>query len=111
MTLRIERSKGRIRLSGELRIAQLEQVKSETEACESPVSLDLEEVDLIDVEGVHFLNACEAKGIAVLHCSPYIREWMLQEQRARSVTKASAPKELKGKKEKNNDSEINANET
>jgi hypothetical protein len=80
MTLRIERSQGRIRLSGEFRIAQLDEVKTETERYESPVVLDLEEVDLIDLEGVRFLNACEAKGIAVLHCSPYIREWMLQER-------------------------------
>ena len=80
MTLRIERLKGRIRLSGELRIAHLDQVKAETECCESPVVLDLEEVDLIDLEGVRFLNACEATGIAVLHCSPYIQEWMLQER-------------------------------
>ena len=80
MTLRIERSKGRIRLSGELRIAHLDQLKTETEGSESPVVLDLEEVDLIDLEGVCFLNECEAKGIAVLHCSPYIREWMLQER-------------------------------
>ena len=80
MTLRIERFKGRIRLSGELRIAHLEQVKTETQRCESLVVLDLEEVDLIDLEGVRFLNACEAKGISVLHCSPYIREWMLQER-------------------------------
>jgi hypothetical protein len=79
MTLRIERSKGRIRLSGEFRIAHLDQVKTETER-ESPVVLDLEEVDLIDLEGVRFLNACKAKGIAVLHCSPYIREWMRQER-------------------------------
>ena len=80
MTLRIERSKGRIRLSGELRIANLDQIKTETQRCELPVVLDLEEVDLIDLEGVRFLNACEAKGIAVFHCSPYIREWMLQER-------------------------------
>lgn len=80
MTLRIERSGGRIRLSGEFRMAHLEQVKSETERCQSPVVLDLEEVDLIDLEGVRFLNACETKGISVVHCSPYIREWMLQER-------------------------------
>ena len=80
MTLRIERIKGIIRLSGEFRIAHLEQVKSETERCESPVVLDLEEVNLIDLEGVRFLNACQAKGISVVHCSPYIRKWMLQER-------------------------------
>ena len=100
MTLRIERVKGRIRLSGEFRIAHLEQVKSETECCESPVVLDLEEVDLIDVEGVRFLNACEAKGISVLHCSSYIREWMLQEQRTTSgrVTKVGGRKGTERKK-------------
>lgn len=80
MTLRIERLKGRIRLSGELRIAHLEQVKGEIDGYGSPAVLDLEEVDLVDREGVRFLNACEAKGISVLHCSPYIREWMLQER-------------------------------
>ena len=80
MTLRIERVKRRLRLSGEMRLAHLEQLKSEIEECESPVVLDLEEVDLIDLEGVRFLNTCEAKGISVLHCSPYIREWMLQER-------------------------------
>ena len=110
MTLRIERLEGRIRLSGEFRIAHLDQVKIETERCESPVVLDLEEVDLIDIEGVRFLNACEAKGISVLHCSSYIREWMLQEQRTTSgrVTKVGGRKGLKGKKENKNDSEINA---
>src|ERR1700757_1794530 len=80
LQLRIERLKGRIRLSAEFRIVHLDEVKIETERCESPVVLDLEEVDLIDVEGVRFLNACEAKGISVLHCSSYIREWMLQER-------------------------------
>jgi hypothetical protein len=80
MTLRIERVQGRIRLSGELRVGHLDQVKTEIERGESPVVLDLEELDLIDIESVRFLNACEAKGISILHCSPYIREWMLQER-------------------------------
>jgi hypothetical protein len=80
MTLRIERVNSRIRLSGELRLEHLAQVKTEIERCESPIVLDLEELDLIDLEGVRFLNACEAKGISILHCSPYIREWMLQER-------------------------------
>ena len=62
MTLRIERVKGRIRLSGEFRVGHLDQVKTEIERCESPVVLDLEELDLIDLEGVRFLNACESTG-------------------------------------------------
>jgi hypothetical protein len=42
--------------------------------------LDLEEVDLVDVEAVRFLNTCQLKGVRMLHCSPYIREWMLRER-------------------------------
>jgi hypothetical protein len=80
MTLRIELVQGRIRLSGEFRFGHLDQVKTEIERCQSLIVLDLEELDLIDLEGVRFLNACEEKGVSILHCSPYIREWMLQER-------------------------------
>jgi hypothetical protein len=37
-------------------------------------------LDLIDLVGVRFLNACESAGVSILHCPPYIREWMLQER-------------------------------
>jgi len=80
MTLRIERGKGRVRLSGEFRVGHLDQVKTEIERCESPIVLDLEELDLIDLEGVRFLNACKSAGVSTLRCSAYIREWMLQER-------------------------------
>lgn len=84
MTLKIERTSGsrdmRIRLSGQLRSEHLSQVKSEVERVGEPVSLDLEEVDLVDIDGVRFLNECEAAGIAVLQCSPYVREWMQRER-------------------------------
>jgi hypothetical protein len=84
MTLKIERLSGKpgtqIRLSGAFRSEHLDQVKAEIEGGGPRVALDLEEVDLVDVEGVCFLNACEAEGISVLHCSPYIREWMSRER-------------------------------
>ena len=80
MTIKIERVRTRIRLSGELRSEHLDQVKAEIELCESAAVLDLEELDLVDVETIGFLNACEAKGISLLHCSPYIRKWMLRER-------------------------------
>ena len=94
MTLRIERLRARIRMSGDLRSEHVDQVKAEIELCESPAVLDLEELDLVDVEGVRFLNACEAKGISMLHCSPYIREWMSRE---RSRSEARARKRKKGR--------------
>jgi hypothetical protein len=80
MTLKVERFQTRVRLSGELRSEQLDQVQAEIDCCGTSAVLDVEEVDLADVEGVRFLNACESAGILILHCSPYIREWMLQER-------------------------------
>jgi hypothetical protein len=84
MTLKIERTisarETRIRLGGQLRYDQLRKVKSEIEGAGQPLVLDLEEVDLVDVDGVRFLNECESTGISILRCSPYIREWMLRER-------------------------------
>ena len=90
MTLKIERICGkrrtRIRLSGELRSEHLDLVTAEIEGGGPRITLDLEEMDLVDVESVRFLNACEAEGISVLRCSPYIREWMLQERGSAKIT-------------------------
>jgi hypothetical protein len=36
--------------------------------------LDLDEVTLVDVVVVRFLITCEAEGIELLHCAPYIPE-------------------------------------
>jgi hypothetical protein len=93
MTLKIEQISGkrrtRIRLSGELRCQDIDQVKAEIVRSSPRLVLDLEEVDLVDLEGVRFLNFCYAEGIGLLHCSPYIMKWMLRERaalrRARSV--------------------------
>jgi hypothetical protein len=84
MTLKIKPVAGkretRICLSGQLRSEHLEQLKSEVGRGGPSVTLDLEELELVDIEGVRFLNACELAGVSILHCSPYIREWMLQER-------------------------------
>ena len=79
MTLRIDRVGERLLLSGHLRSVHLHQVKAEMDQCGSRCVLDLEEVDRVDVEAVHFLNSCEARGVSVLNASAYIRAWMAQE--------------------------------
>jgi hypothetical protein len=84
MVLKIERISGKrrtlIRLSGQFLSRDLLELKQELERGGRRVALDMHEVDLVDVEGVRFLNECESAGVAILHCSPYIREWMLQER-------------------------------
>jgi hypothetical protein len=84
MTLKIKRIAGkhntRICLSGQLRSEHIAQVQSELDRGGPRVALDLREVDLVDIDAVRFLNACESAGVSILHCSPYIRKWMLQER-------------------------------
>jgi hypothetical protein len=84
MTLKIKRIAGkrktRICLSGQLRSEHLDQLKCEVERGGPRVTLDLAELDLVDIDAVRFLNTCESAGVSILHCSPYIREWMLQER-------------------------------
>ena len=67
--LRIERIPGlhkvRLRLSGQFRSHHLDQVKAEISRGE-PIALDLEDVDLVDIEAIRFLNAREDEGIALL---------------------------------------------
>jgi hypothetical protein len=91
MTLKIEwifgEGRARILLSGQLRSDHLDQLKSEIKRCSSPFALDLGEVDLVDIDGVRFLNECESAGVAVVGCSPYIREWMLRERGEQADTK------------------------
>jgi hypothetical protein len=84
MTVKIEKvydgGKTIIRLSGRLRSEYLDGFKTEIKCDQPPIALDLDGVMLVDVEVVRFLNTCEANNIELLHCSPYIREWMIREQ-------------------------------
>ena len=75
------RRRTRIRLSGELRNEQLEDLRSEIERGGAQVTLDLDELNLVDIDAVRFLNACGARGVKIVNCLPYIREWMYRERK------------------------------
>ena len=82
--LRIERqSKGSssasLKLSGRMQADRLSELRAEIEKC-NPVRLDLEEVTLLDRDSVRFLIRCESKGIRLVNCSLYVREWITRER-------------------------------
>ena len=89
--LRIERVRGehgtRICLSGELRRSHLADLRAEIERAVLPAVLDLEELGVVDIEAVRLLNKCQAQGFDVVNCSPYVREWMIQEKRISDCAK------------------------
>ena len=85
MTLRIDRhvvgNRAIIHLDGNLQMEQLDELKAQIGAPDRVTVLDIRGVSLISVEGVRFLNYCEASGIAIRNASPYISKWMALERR------------------------------
>ena len=83
MTLKIEKytdgDKTTIRLIGRMQAEHLEELEKQIRESGPAITLDLEEVTLVDVEVVRFLGTCEARG-ATLNCSPYIRDWIGKER-------------------------------
>jgi hypothetical protein len=84
MTLRIEKdSEGETRtnrLIGQVQAEHLDALREQIEGSGPRPLLDLDEVTLIDVHVVRFLGTCEKGGAELLHCPPYIREWISREQ-------------------------------
>ena len=84
MTLKIEKvSAGRktvVRLSGRLQSEHLDELKTQIDGDQSRFALDLDGVTLVDVEVVRFLSAWEESGVELIHCWPYIREWIIREK-------------------------------
>jgi hypothetical protein len=68
------------RLIGWMRAEHLPELEKQIRESESKIVLDLEELNLVDVEAVRFLGTCEARGVKLLNCSPYIRDWIGQER-------------------------------
>ena len=83
MTLRIEKDSqgGRttIRLIGHFQLEHVEELRKQLEQNGSQFVLDLTELTLVDLDIVRFLGTCEASGVKLVNCSPYIREWVNQE--------------------------------
>ena len=84
MTLRIEKDsdgqRTRIRLIGRMQREHIEELKAQIKAGGASVTLDMNEVSLVDVEVIRFLANCQKEGISVVHCSRYIYNWIAKER-------------------------------
>jgi hypothetical protein len=45
------------------------------------ITLDLKDMILTGQDGIAFLARCEAAGIALANCDPYVREWITIENK------------------------------
>ena len=71
-----------IRLIGRFQSEHIGELEKQLQAPGPRCVLDLEEVTLVDVDVVRFLGICEAKGVEIMRCSQYIREWMSRERQS-----------------------------
>jgi hypothetical protein len=83
-TLKIEKhsspGKTTIRLIGRFQSEHVDELKKQILSNGKHLALDLLEVTLVDLAFVQFLALCEAEGAELLHCPPYIREWIRRER-------------------------------
>ncbi len=70
----------RLRLSGRIQSADLDNLWAEMALGCDHVALDLRDVTLVDLEVVRFLGRCEKEGVLLEHCPAYVREWILRER-------------------------------
>jgi anti-anti-sigma regulatory factor len=70
-------------LSGRLdkeHVAELESLIG-AEGKDRRIVLDLRDMTLTGQDGITFLAKCEADGISLVNCDPYVREWITRQQR------------------------------
>ena len=84
MTLRIEKdSDGQtttLRLIGRMRREHIEELKTQIKAGGPSVTLDLNDISLVDLDVIRFLATCQTEGIPLVHCSRYISNWITKER-------------------------------
>ena len=44
------------------------------------IILDLKDMTLTGQDGITFLAQCEAAGISLVNCDPYVREWITRQR-------------------------------
>jgi hypothetical protein len=84
VTLRIEKDSDEqrttIRLIGRMQRECIEALKAQIKAGGASVTLDLNEVSLVDLDVIRFLATCQTEGISLVHCSRYINNWIAKER-------------------------------
>ena len=86
MTFRIETAeRGTVRvfiLSGRIETQAIAELRRlfELQTDYPDIVLDLKDVGVIDRDVMLFFMRCEADGVKLENCAPYIREWMEREK-------------------------------
>jgi len=86
MTFRIESAaRGKFTvfiLSGRIETQAIAELRKlfELQTNDRNIVLDLKDVGVVDRDVMRFFAGCEADGVKLENCTPYIREWMEREK-------------------------------
>lgn len=96
--LRIDKLFGKappvLRLSGRIQEENLSALQIEIEQRAPAPYLDLKDVNLADRPSVRFLMRCEARGIQLVDCPLFLREWIMCERRRETPLRNSPKRQL-----------------
>ena len=67
-------------LFGRIQSADIGSIRAQMDDDSVHILFDLGEVTLVNVEVIRFLSDCEDEGVVLIHCPPYVREWILRER-------------------------------
>jgi anti-anti-sigma regulatory factor len=86
-----------LRLMGRINAQHLDELNQLIpEANRKLVKLDLSEVTLVDLNVIRFLGDQEGRGVELVGCSPYIREWIQREQSVNAGRREDDPESKAG---------------
>jgi len=71
-------------LSGRIEAKHVDELRELIEAEHGKIFLDLEEVKLVNCDAVGFLSSCDARGIELRNCPPYVHQWILGVQSSKN---------------------------
>jgi predicted metal-binding protein len=69
-------------LSGRIETQAIAELRRlfELQTDDRDIVLDLKDVSVVDRDVMRFFALCEAEGVKLENCPPYIREWMEREK-------------------------------
>ena len=67
-------------LIGRIRSEDLDELKAQMDDKSERTILDLDDVTLVDAAVIGFLSSSEREGVTLVHCPPYVREWIGRER-------------------------------
>lgn len=68
-----------LRLSGRIESEQIDELRAQIGGSVRVTVLDLGHIQLVDLDAIRFLAACERDGIELSNCPRFVREWIVSE--------------------------------